>query len=172
MNLLWPVLFVILMCCLVPFLWTFAPYFPTRRKDLAKISEVVQPEPGQIFYELGCGDATVSLYLAKKHPEVQFVGYEIFLPVYLIAKLRSVFYTGKNLKIYYRNVFWQDLSGANWVYTFGMKDGLILKLRDKLLRELKPGAKLVSYIFKVKDWPGAEVIHQAEDKAKVYVYTK
>jgi len=168
----WFFLLLVLALCLIPFFWTFAPYFPTRRKDLKKISEVVQPKPGQVFYELGCGDASVSLHLAKQHPEVQFIGYEIFLPVFLIAKLRSVLYSGKNLKIYYRNVFWQDFSQADWVYTFGMKDGLILKLRDKLLKELRPGAKLISYIFKVQDWPGKEKIYKAEDKAKVYVYTK
>jgi len=163
---------VLLMLCLVPFLWTFAPYFPTRHKDFKRLSEIIDLKPGQKFYELGCGDGSVSLYLARKHPDVQFVGIEIFWPVYLIAKFRSIVYVGKNFKVKYQNVFWQDFSDADWCYTFGMKDGIILKLRDKLLKELKPGAKLVSYVFKVKDWPGKEIIHKGQDEAKIYVYTK
>lgn len=166
-------LLLIALCllCLIPFFWTFAPYFPTRHKDFAKIQAVANLKPGQKFYELGCGDGSVTFFLARKHPEVQFFGYEIFWPVYLIAKGRQLFYRGENVQIFYRNVFWLDLSEADWIYTFGMKDGLILKLRDKLLKELQPGAKVISYIFKIQDWPGQEAIHQGLDKAKIYVYT-
>lgn len=158
--------------CLIPFFWTFAPYFPTRHKDFAKIQAIADLKPRQTFYELGCGDGSVTFFLARQNPEVQFVGYEIFWPVYLIAKLRQLCYRGRNVQIFYRNVFWINLSDADWIYTFGMKDGLILRLREKLIQELRPGAKVISYVFKIQDWPGPEVIHKGLDKAKIYVYTK
>ena len=166
------IILIVCLICLIPFLWTFAPYFPTRRRDLKRIAKVAALKPGQTFYELGCGDAGVSLYLARQNPDVQFIGYEIFFPIYCVAKLRSWAYLGKNLKIYYRNVFWQDLSKADWIYTFGMKDGLILKLRDKLQTELQPGSHIISYTFKIPDWNGPEEIFTAEKSAKIYRYTK
>lgn len=159
-----------LLLSLVSFIWTFAPYFPTRHRDFARVDAVIDLEPGQNFYELGCGDASVSIYFARKYPKVNFVGYEIFLPIYLVAKLRSLFVP--NLQIYYRNVLWQDLNDADWVYVFGMKDGIILKVRDKLIADLKPGAKVISYVFKIPDWPGTEEIYKIEKGAKIYVYTK
>lgn len=44
----------------------FAPWVPTKPKDVARIFDLVAPSPKDVFYELGCGDGRLTLYFAEK----------------------------------------------------------------------------------------------------------
>jgi hypothetical protein len=58
-----------------------------------------------------------------------------------------------------------DLSGATVVTLYLSYDGN-LAVRPKLMRELKPGARIVSYLFDMGDWP-AKVVEAYRDTGGV-----
>ncbi len=165
-------LFCFLIFTLITFFWWFAPWLPTRGKDLEQISEMVKLKKGETFYELGCGDARVSFYLAKKFPDSKIIGLEIFLPIFLVAKIKQFFWGQKNLSIKFKNVFWHDLSDADVLYIYGMPESLESPLRKKFLEDLKPKTRIISYVFKMNHWKSDPVIKKSkETKAKIYIYT-
>lgn len=174
-QLVWLGLFLLTGAMLISFFWVFAPYFPTRKGHLELITKVCDLKPNTQFYELGCGDARVSLALAKAYPNTQIIGLEMAGPLFFWAWIKAKLSGHKNVQIRWKNIFWQDLSDAESVYVFGMTESLNQKLKTKFLGELKPGSRIVSYVFTMKDWPGKTETFKGKisdkDETKVSVYT-
>jgi SAM-dependent methyltransferase len=130
--------------------FSFAPWVPAWGKNLPRIFKLAEIKPGEIFYDLGCGDGRVVVY-ANKNWQAKAIGLEISLPFFLICKIRQVFNRQRDLTFKLKNLYKEDLSRADVVYFFGMPDK-IEKLKVKLARELKPGARVISYVFPVTGW--------------------
>ncbi len=174
-QIIWLSLFILTVVTLVSFFWVFAPYFPTRKGHLALIQKVAQLKAGDTFYELGCGDARVSIALAKAYPEAQIIGLEMAGPLFFWAWIKAKLSRQKNLTIKWKNIFWQNLSDADSVYIFGMTESLNKKLKEKFLAELKPEARIISYVFTMKEWPGKTETFKGKlsgkDQTKITIYT-
>ena len=133
---------------------SLAPWVPTRTKDLPRINEQLRLKPGAVFYELGCGDGRVCRYIAKHNPEVTVIGIELTLYFYLIARLIQRIHPLPNLSYVHGNALKQSLKNADAIYAYALVKTVNTKLKPKLLQELKPGARFVSYSFAISDWPG------------------
>lgn len=156
--------FSIIISCL-----SFAPWVPTRKKDLRRIFELADLKPGEVFYDLGCGNGRLAIYAAKNF-QARAIGLELALPLYLVCAIRKLFSGNKLLKFKLQNLFNENLSGADVIYIFGMPDKLKIKLREKLERELKPGARVITYAFPIKDWMPERVDKPARDDVSIYLY--
>ena len=140
--------------------FSIAPWIPCKEKDLERINKLADLKPGQIFYELGCGDGRVSRYIAMKNPDVKVIGIEIFLPVFLLAKIISLFQSHKNLTIKFGDAFKENLNGADVVYTFALSETINGRLKSKFEKQLKKGAKVISYVFSIKNWSGNQSVNK------------
>ena len=72
--------------------------------------------------------------------------------------------------IKWKNLFKEDLSRADVVYFFGLPKSIKNKLKKKLERELKPGARVVSYAFTIPDWDIVVKDKPREKDTPVYLY--
>ena len=119
--------------------------------------------------DLGCGSGTLLIPLAKEYPSAQFVGYEYDWLAYLIAKIRTCYI--KNIVIYKKNFLKEDLSEYNLVLGYWIS-GLVEKLGNKLNKELKKDAVVISEIFEVPLLKPIKVIESSLSfkKMNVYVY--
>ena len=170
--------FLLIDLILLPFVFSLAwaaismaPWVPTRKKDLERINDLADLKKGETFYELGCGDARVSLYLARKNPDVQIVAFELAFPLYLLARMRCFFSSVKNVQIKFADIFREDLSPADKIYVFAMKDSLNKKLKEKFLRELRSNTRIISYAFPMKKWGREIIFSKPSDKVSgIYVY--
>ena len=152
---------------------TVAPWFPTRKKDFPRINRLAGLKPGQVFYDLGCGDARVCAYMAKHNPESKVVGVEVVRFLYLLARARKSFSKLDNLEIKLADVFSEDLSSADVIYTFAIIESINGKLKEKLKSEMKKGGKLISYAFSIEDWQDiVKVDDSSEFGIKINVYKK
>ena len=151
---------------------SIAPWLPTRKKDLKRANKLANLKKDEVFYELGCGDARVSSYVALKNPQSKVIAFELALPLYFVAKVRSLLFPRKNLKIKLGNIFKKDLSRANVIYVFAMKESLNNKLKKKFLKELKKGTKIISYAFSMNDWEKGKmkIDKPSEKDPGMYVY--
>lgn len=144
---------------------SFAPFVPCGKKELPRIFEVIALKDNEVFYDLGCGDGRVVFYAAQHFP-VKVIGIELSLFFFLYCWIKSIFLADKgdiNFKL--RNLFYEDLSKADAIYVYGTPKVLEEKLRYKLEKELKHGARVISYGFPIKGLE-PESIRQPDEKHK------
>jgi SAM-dependent methyltransferase len=126
-----------------------APYVRSSSKMIKRILQEIDFREGAIVYDLGCGDGRFLRELVRRK-KVRAVGYEYFFLPYALARIFN-FIHRKKIKIYYKNFFKADLSDADYVFCYLIGDEM-KKLEEKLQRELKPGAFVVSNTFAFKNW--------------------
>ncbi len=173
------ILFIILIIILIAICLSFlnavwaanslAPWVPSKKRDLQRIFKLAALKPNETFYDSGCGNGKVVFYACKNFP-VKAVGLEIFLPLFLICKIRQFFHRGANLTFKYKNLFKEDLSAADVVYVFGMPRAIKNKLKQKLERELKPGSRVISYTFPITGWVPEIIDKPNKGKLSIYLY--
>ena len=145
-----------------------APWVPTWKRDLNRIERLLDLKDGERFVELGSGNGRVCRYLAKSTDaditgvELSFLqhGVSIFQNRISRSKARSVF----------GNVFNHDLGSYDAVYLFLMPE-TYKKIQPKFERELKPGSRVVSYVWPIPGW-SAEKIDEVEGSSKLFLYIK
>ena len=127
-----------------------SPYVPTRHKELEKIFNDIKIKPKQFFYELGCGDGRVSLYAASNY-QVKAIGVDVNPILIWYANFLKKFKKINNCLFIKQDIFATDLSRADIVYLFLMPN-LISKLVEKMDKELKKSALVISHGFKIVEW--------------------
>ncbi len=148
---------------------SFAPWVPSRSRDLERIFRLADLKPGQIFYDLGCGDGRMIIYAANNF-KVKAVGLEISLAFYLICKIRQALNKQSNIEFKFRNLFKENLAPADVVYLFGIPHVLNEKFCSKLKQELRPGTKIISYSFKLHNWEPKVIDRPSDKDLPVYLY--
>lgn len=143
-----------------------APWLPTYRKDIGRILKLAGLKPGDLFYDLGCGDGR--LITAASREGARSIGFDFSLLPYILTRLRLAREkTGATIR--YRDFFRQDLSQADVVYMF-LTPRVMPRMRDKLRKELRPGAKVISYYFSIPGWKPSAVDRPA-GAPPIFVYS-
>lgn len=134
--------------------WRAAPWVPTWKRDLQRMVELADIQPGDRMYDLGCGDGR--LVLAAAAQGARAIGFEVAVLPYLVAKLRARRFGSGQAMIRYGDFWWADVSDADLVYFF-LTPKANPRMKAKLEQELKPGAKVVAYVWPIEGWkPVAE----------------
>lgn len=127
------------------------PFFvPTRRKYVPRIIAMLEIKSGERVADLGSGDGRLLVALAEAGARAQ--GFE-HNPL-LVWRSRR---TAKKLGLAERIVvscrdFWkEDLSSFDAVVIYGIPY-IMGRLERKLRKELKPGARVISYSFSFPHW--------------------
>jgi len=135
------------------------PFVSLKRKQLKLINKYIKLKPSDRVVDLGCGDGRV-LRMFEKQGIKDLSGYEVNFWAYLLAKMRFKSKT----KIYFKNFKKVDLSEYNVVFCY-LLDYYLESLKHKFDKELKPGTKVISYAFQIKNWHKPEIID------KIFIYT-
>lgn len=148
---------------------SFAPWVPSRSRDLKRIFKLANLKPGQNFYDLGCGNGRVVIYAANNY-QVKAIGLEISLPFYLVCRLRQFLNKSGRIEFKFKNLYKENLAAADAIYFFGMPHVLNEKFCLKLKQELRPGTKIISYSFKLYNWQAKTIDKPSEKDLPVYLY--
>jgi len=151
-----------------------APYVPSGKKLINKILAEIDFKENSRVYELGCGDARFLRALVGKK-NIQAIGYEYFIIPFMVARLYN-FLQGNKIKVYYKDFFKVNLADADFIFCFLLTKEME-NLEEKLKKELKSGAMVISNTFQFKDWPPAKTIILDTNKKsglnnKIYIYRK
>ncbi len=127
------------------------PYVPTTEEAVIAMLKLADVKKTDVVYDLGCGDGRIVVAAAKEFG-AHGVGIDIN-PVRINeakenAKKANV---EKLVRFEENDLFEADIHEATVVTLFLLSD-INLKLRPKLLRDLKPGTRVVSNTFSMGDW--------------------
>lgn len=128
-----------------------AGFQPTDRERVRKMLEMAEVHSNDTVYDLGSGDGRIVINAAKRY-NAHAVGMEAD-PLRVFWSRTTIIISGlrSRAKIVWGNFFNQDISDAT-VVTLFLSDAANQKLKSKFQRELKPGTRIVSYVWMFKGW--------------------
>ncbi len=129
------------------------PFVPTTEEAVAAMLKLADVKKSDIVYDLGCGDGRIVIAAAKIYG-AHAVGIDI-TPVRLAEANENLKKAGpevaKLVRFEENDLFQADIHEAT-VVTLFLLSSVNLKLRPKLLADLKPGTRVVSNTFDMGDW--------------------
>jgi SAM-dependent methyltransferase len=134
-----------------PVLARDVPFVPTPEHVVAEMLDLAKVGPNDVVYDLGSGDGRIVIAAAKKHG-ARGVGIDID-PQRIREARANARAAGVAERVEFRqgDLFKTDISEAT-VVTLYLLTAVNRQLKPKLLRELKPGTRVVSHAFDMGDW--------------------
>jgi ubiquinone/menaquinone biosynthesis C-methylase UbiE len=145
------------------------PYVPTKQEVVEAMLELAKVTSTDVVYDLGCGDGRIVVSAAQKFG-ARGVGVDIDPERIAEANASAVHAKVTNrVKFILGNLFDADIREAT-VVTLYLLPEINLKLKPKLLRDLKPGTRVVSHDFTMgRDWPPETTVRMGRDT--IYMWT-
>ena len=126
-------------------------YVPTPEAVVDAMLTLARVTSADVVYDLGSGDGRIPIEAARKYG-ARGIGVELD-PALVQRARENAAAAGVADKVTFiqADLFRTDLSEAT-VVTLFLSPSVNLRLRSKLQRELKPGARIVSNRFPIADW--------------------
>lgn len=144
------------------------PYVPTQQSVVEAMLNLAKVQKDDVVYDLGCGDGRIVITAAKLYG-TKGVGVDIdperIKEANENAKKEDV---EDKVEFIEGDLFKQDFSKAS-VVTLYLLPQVNLKLRPILLKQLKPGTRIVSHAFDMGDWQPEQTIEV--DGSTIYLWT-
>jgi hypothetical protein len=137
---------------------SFAPFVvtpPDVVQEMLKLAEVRQDD---VVFDLGSGDGRIVITAAREYG-ARGIGFE--LEPDLVDRARKDAGragVGNLAEFYVQDVLTVDLTGATVVTIYLSREANI-KLRPRLLSQLRPGSRVVSHQFDMGDWPPSRILN-------------
>jgi hypothetical protein len=161
-------LLIILIILAISILWTNfrgAPWAPTPMSMVHKMLQMAEVGPGDLVYDLGCGDGRMIITAARRYGAMA-VGIELDPLRYLWCQmLISILGLRDSVQVIHGDFFQHDLREAD-VITCYLLRSTNRKLQGKFRQELKPTVRVVSHYF---TFPKFNLVDR-DDKAKLFLY--
>lgn len=133
------------------------PYVPTPNEVVTQMLEIAKVQKGDVLYDLGSGDGRIVIAAAQKYG-TRGVGIDInperISEANANARAAKV---SDRVQFRQQDLFKTDLSEATVVTLYLLPD-INVKLRPQLLRQLKPGTRIVSHDFNMGEWKPEKVV--------------
>ena len=128
-------------------------YVPTPQVVVDAMLQLANVTSTDVVYDLGSGDGRIVITAAKKFG-ARGVGIEID-PALVKTATENAMVAGVSDRVSFvtQNLYDADLKNAT-VVTLYLLQSINERLRPKLVRELTPGARVVSHVFSMgPEWP-------------------
>lgn len=180
MNILLFVFLLLIIFILVVYCWWLVVWaiggigiMPTSRQAIKTLKLILKKYSldNKVFIDLGCGQGQVARQIKKAFPEMKVVGIEKAPSLWIFGLIKNIFSFHK-IKFLRQNLFDADILKADVIY-FYLPRPLLPRLEQKLKKELKTGAVIITNTVSFEDWPPIETVVTNESSPnfeKLYVY--
>lgn len=143
------------------------PYVPTDMAVVNAMLDLAGIKAGDVHYDLGCGDGRIVVTAAQRGAIATGIDLD---PQRIQEANANATKAGVADKVTFieGDLFDFDFSKAD-VLTLYLLPSVNLKLRPKILEELKPGTKVVSHAFDMGDWEAEKQIEV--NGSTIYLWT-
>ncbi len=144
------------------------PFVPTSQELVVQMLKLANVTKDDTVYDLGCGDGRIVITAAKQFG-AHSVGVDIN-PERIKEANENARKAGvaDKVKFVEGDLFTADIHPAT-VVTLYLLPNVNLKLRPRLLKELKPGTRVVSHSFDMDDWKPEKEIDV--NGSRLYLWT-
>jgi SAM-dependent methyltransferase len=127
------------------------PYVPSPNVVVEGMLKLANVKKGDTVYDLGCGDGRIVITAAKTYG-AHGVGVDID-PERIREATENAKKAGVDnlVKFQEGDLFKADIRNAT-VVTLYLLPNVNMKLRPRLLSDLRPGTRIVSHSFDMEDW--------------------
>jgi len=151
---------------------SLAPFATTPEDVVDRMLKLAEVKPGDVVYDLGCGDGRIPIAAAKLG--ARGVGIDID-PQRIAESKANARAAGVESMVEFRvdDAMTVDVTGASVVtlYLLGSSNA---KLRPMLTKNLKPGSRIVSHAFSMgTDWPADKIdqfVNASGDEVTLYLW--
>ena len=144
-------------------------YVPTPQVVVDAMLDAAGVKADDVVYDLGSGDGRIVITAAKKYG-ARGIGIEID-PALVKKATENAAAAGVSDRVRFvtQDLFTTDISEAT-VVTLYLLQSINERLRPKLVRELKPGTRVVSHVFNMgPEWPPEKTL--VIDRNRVFLWT-
>lgn len=149
------------------------PFVPSGQRTVEKMIEIAEIKPGEVVFDLGCGDGRFVFAAAKKGAYA--TGIEFSPAVFLFAKTRQLLSRQKNVSIRYGNFFSprfrQEIENADVLLLF-LLPPLMKKIFLTFFPKMKKGARVISHGFGSKIFPPTKIIPRKDGRGRILIFKK
>ncbi|HYG56227.1 MAG TPA: class I SAM-dependent methyltransferase [Burkholderiales bacterium] len=133
-------------------------FVPTPEQVVDAMLTVAKVGKGDVLYDLGSGDGRIPIRAAQKYGVERAIGIDINPDRIKEANENlAKAGVGKRVRFINADLFQAKLSDAT-VITLYLLPALNLKLLPKLLKETKPGTRVVSHAFDMGTWKAEQTL--------------
>lgn len=145
------------------------PYVPTPHPVVRAMLQVAQVDSTDVVYDLGSGDGRIVIAAAQRYG-ARGLGVDIDAELVSVA-MRNAQSARVDDRVEFRqqDLFELDISPAS-VVTLYLLSNINLRLRPRLLAELRPGSRVVSHAFDMRDWEADSVFWVPHNGSRARVY--
>ncbi len=140
------------------------PFVPSAEDRVEIMLQLANVKPGEKAVDLGSGDGRVIIGLAKLGAKADGMEIDPELVKRARKNASEQGLDGK-IKIINTNYWDEDLSGYDVITIYGITS-IMDRLEQKLRKELKPGARVISNYFTFPNW------QPVERQGEIYVYVQ
>jgi precorrin-6B methylase 2 len=145
------------------------PYVPTPEAVVEEMLKMAEVGKNDVVYDLGCGDGRLVITAVKRFGAKRGVGVDID-PQRIRESNENARKAGVSDRVEFReqDLFQTEIKEAT-VVTLYLLPEVNLKLRPRLLNELRPGTRIVSHAFDMGDWEPEKTVNV--DGRTIYFWT-
>jgi len=134
-------------------------FVPTPEEVVDAMLKVAKAGKGDIVYDLGSGDGRIPITAVQKFGVDRAVGIDIN-PERIQEAVANAKAAGVEGRVQFLNqdLFQSKISDAT-VVTLYLLESLNIKLLPKLLRDLRPGTRVVSHAFSMGGWKPQQALN-------------
>ena len=147
------------------------PYVPTPQNVVDEMLTLANVTKDDVVYDLGCGDGRLVITAVKKFGASRGFGVDID-PERIAESNANAKAAGVTDRVTFavQDLFQTDFKEAT-VVTLYLLPEVNLRLRPKLLSELRPGTRVVSHSFDMGDWKPEKTITVQPGGQRLYLWT-
>ena len=142
------------------------PYEPTPPEVVRTMLDLAGVKPGDVVYDLGCGDGRILVEAARRGARAVGVDLDPERVREARANARAARVEDR-VEVREGDLFETDVRDAT-VVTLFLWPAVNLKLRPRLLAQLAPGSRIVSYWHDMGEWKPVRTVEAG--RAKVYLW--
>jgi SAM-dependent methyltransferase len=144
------------------------PYVPTPQEVVVAMLHAANVKPEDVLYDLGCGDGRIVVTAAQQFG-ARATGVDLD-PERLSEAQANARRAGVTDRVRFlqQDLFATELRDAT-VVTLYLLPAVNLKLRPLLLRDLQPGARVVSHAFDMGEWQPDQVLQVSRRTVYLWV---
>ncbi len=139
-----------------------APFVRSKKEKIKTMMDLAGLKPGEVAVDLGSGDGSLIIEAARQGARATGIEINPFLCWYSLWRIKKAGLQDR-AKIIRGNFYHHSLKDADAIFLY-LWPSTIEKLKEKLSRELKPEARIVSNGFPIRGW------NPIMEKGGVYLY--